>query len=607
MVDPAIHHAHRRGMYEAAARKNKQTGITMPAHSPFNVRDKVYQGNNDEQVDADFERFRLQVAKLKALAGRASEADAREITSRIAQLSRTFRIQHGIGIAKSPVEQALEVDKTFRTRPHLDYLSSRITSAVRDVENGIDRFLVVSMPPRSGKTHLTSYFTPLWMLRRHPEWNIISASYDNSLTTQWARSIRRLIEEKPGLGIALQRDGGAGGQWSTVEGGGLHATSVGGTMTGLGARVVIIDDPIKNFADAHSPAHRERLWNWWTSVVLTRLEPPSLVIVVATRWHEDDMIGRLLSADHAGDPEEWEDISIPAVAEDTDVLDREPGEPLYSPLVSEETQDEAKQRWDKIKTQVGSYTFASMYQQRPAPPQGSIFDASWWRYWTTDPSLATEDGRVIYIEPDKLPGAVWIDSWDATFGAKESAQGSYVVGQRWMRHRANCYLIAQKRGRWSFTQTVKQMMQWSNYDPAFPALSPYGDRVHTRLIEKKANGAAIIDTLRNDVSGLKPINPTESKDARARAVTAGIESGNVFLPYHGEPGNEWVKDLLVELRNFPHGDNDDQVDSLTQALNHLRTSTGGNVARPNANINPNRVDALKSQPSRLGNLSQRIK
>lgn len=789
-------------------------------------------------------QFARKVAELREMAQRAeSEQEMREIISRIAQIARVYRIQHGIGLPMNPVEQAQELFSGYSNRPHIAHLSERITNAVRDVERGQNRLMAVSMPPRAGKSTLISYYSPLWMLRRHPEWRIIMTSYDGGLTTGWARDIRNIIEDKPELGIALKRDGGAGGRWSTIEGGGMYATSTNGSITGRGARVFIIDDPVKDFVEAHSDVKRKAVWNWWLSVALTRLEPPYLVLVVMcmtgdtpvlrpdgtetplrdirpgdeiatftddgevttsvvsnwasqgvddtfavhlasgrvvranarhpfwvidangegswvrlgslqegmkvrcltaltegsnarqttatsprsaracacpttperamprdtahprpamrvggrfgskgdtasrlrtmidyslsrmngvlfaggtsarlpslltgrkssaltttttlepcedcsattatssllaatrprsfggplstslvstdeiisivpsgreevfdievvgthrfiangldvsnTRWHEDDFVGRLLSSDYEGDPRSWEVISLPAIAEREDALGREEGEPLLSPLV-EEGPEQALERWDEVKRSVGNYTWSAMYQQRPAPAKGAIFDAGWWRYWSWDPEKATEDGRVVHVDPGMLPNARWLDSWDTSF--KGATDSDWVVGQRWVRSGANRYLVAQLRGRWSFTQTLERMQEWALTDDSIK--SPYGRHVHERFIESTANGPAIMDVLHDHISGLKPVNPRTSKEARARAITPEVESGNVYLPHPSDPGNEWVADLLNELRNFPHDSNDDQVDALTQALNQLRDVGKGQVTVP---------------------------
>lgn len=514
---------------------------------------------------------------LRELSGEVqSDEEARELSSKIAQVSRRLRIEKGMGIAPSPLVQAQEIDPSYVVRPHLAYLSSRLVNAVRDMERGKNRQLIVSMPPRSGKSTMTSQYFPLWLMRRHPEWEYVMVSYSESLAMGWAKNLRYMIEDKPDLGVALKKDAGAQGRWDTVEGGSMFVTGTGGPLTGRGARVLIIDDPIADFTAAHSLRIRESLWNWWLSVAQTRLEAPYLVLVTMTRWHEDDFAGRLLSEEYEGDPREWENIRLPAVAEHDDALGRPLDAPLLSPIIKESV-TEASERWERTKVGVGSYTFASMYQQRPAPQKGAIFDVGWWKYWTKDATKATDDGRIVYLDPGELGGSRWLDSWDCAFKGGESSS-SYVVGQRWVRHKANRYLIAQQRGRWSFTETIKKMKQWARNDDHF--VSPYGEMVHERVIEDKANGAAILDTLREEISGMKPVSPGNSKEARARAVTPEIESGNVFLPHPTDPGNEWVTELLSELRNFPHDMYDDQVDSMTQALSALRTAGSGSVTVP---------------------------
>jgi len=512
----------------------------------------------------------------------------------------------------NPLDQALALDEGFRVRPHLSYLSDRLVAAVNDVEEGRSRRLIVEMPPRSGKTTLATLVAPAWMLRRHPNWPIAITSHDGQLATTWGRQIRRWVEGGRLEPVQVARDAGAASSWETVQGGKVLAISIRESFTGRGAKVLIIDDPHKDFIDAHSAILRQSLWDWWLSVAQTRLEPPYLIVVVMTRWHEDDFVGRLLSEEHEGDPTEWERIRLPALsassASDPDLLGREPGEPLLSPLL-DETTEQALDRWADIKANVGTYTFSAMYQQRPAPAKGVIFDTGWWQYWTTDPTKVTEDGRVVHIDPMRdLSGARWVDSWDASF--KGTASSDWVVGQRWCRLGPDRFLIAQQRGRWSFTQTIAAMRVWSNQ--LDPMHSPCGHLVHQRLIEDKANGPAIIDTLRRELSGLKAINPKTSKEARARSITPEVESGHVYLPHPTDPGNEWVTDLLSELRNFPHDAADDQVDALTQALTELREGSGsitvpGRLALVSGGRNDSgqpAVSASLSGPGRMAALAR---
>lgn len=479
---------------------------------------------------------------------------------------------------KSPLDEAQFLDPAYAERAHLRYLSDRLTKAVQDVENGKSRKLVVSMPPRLGKSQLTSVYLPSWILHRHADWKIGLISHSPHLATSWGRQVRRIIEERgKEMGLSIAKDAGAVSDWQTTKGGHVIARSAPGqSVTGLGFKVLLVDDPVKDYAAAHSATDRDALWDWWKANAITRLEPPSLVVVIATRWHEDDMIGRLLSKDYEGNPDDWEEIRFPAIAEDHDVLGRVPGEALLSPIV-EETQEEALERWSEIRSSVGSYSWAALYQQRPAPAQGAIFNRDWWRYWTTDPDKVMDDGTVVLLDPEKAAKGQWLDSWDMTF--KGTEKSDYVVGQRWVRIEANRFLIAQQRGRWTFTQTLERLKEWAKVDDQ--DLSPFGQFVHQRLIEEAANGSAIIDTLKDKISGLKPIKANVGKEARARAVSPEIESGNVYLPLPSDPGNEWVQPLLDELRNFPHDVHDDQVDALTQALSGLRMPGRGKVTNPN--------------------------
>jgi predicted phage terminase large subunit-like protein len=445
------------------------------------------------------------------------------------------------------------------------------------VEQGVSRYMVVSMPPRSGKSHLGSVYLPTWVLSQHPDWPIGLISHDPSLAVNWGRDVRALVEENASaLGITLASDAGAAAEWKTTEKGGVLSRSIGQSITGRGFKVLIVDDAVKDFADAHSAAKRKALWDWWTANASTRQNGPWLVLFIGTRWHEDDVLGRLLNPEFEGDTERWEVIRFPALAEEHDVLGREPGQPLLSPLM-EETEPEALERWAAVKRSVGSYNWNALYQQRPSSPKGAIFDLDWWRFWTMNPANISRgedgepDGRVVLL-PD-LTTARWLDSWDMAFKATDASD--YVVGQRWAQVGVMKFLIYQDRKRRTFSSTVSTMRVWTEH-----GVTPYAQFVYERLVEDKANGTAVIDTLKEEISGLIAVNPTESKEARARAVTPDVEARNVLLPYPADPGNEWVPDLLSELRDFPSGAHDDQVDALTQALSRMRTPQQSSISVP---------------------------
>lgn len=494
----------------------------------------------------------------------------------------------------SVLEQAQELDPGYLIRPHLQYLSDVFDDAIDRVEAGEDVKILVAMPPRHGKTELTSVYLPLYLLRRNHKTKIGIVSHSPNLAAAWGRRVRRMVERHGAtLGLSIAADAGAVSEWETVEGGGVMSRSIGQALAGVGFNVLIIDDPTRDFAAAHSEAARQAVWDWYRVNAITRLEPPSLVIVVQTRWHEDDLSGRLLNPEMEGaTPEEWETVILPAIADhnpekgETDPLGREVGEPLLSPLVKDDTPAKALERLQGLMRSVGSYAAAALYQQRPAPAAGAIFNSSWWRFWTVDPERATPDGKVRYFDPKLLASARIIDSWDMTFKATQTSD--YVVGQRWAIVGANRILLAQWRERASFTRTLKQMVTWLK--PG--ADSPYAGQVHERLVEDKANGSAIINTLQDKIAGLIAISPKESKEARARAVTPDIEAGNVYLPLEAEA--EWVRAFIDEARSFPSGKNDDQVDAMTQLLARVRQPGRAAIVSPNS---PNRGKATPRNPA----------
>lgn len=466
----------------------------------------------------------------------------------------------------SPVGLAQVIDPMYKVRSHLSHLDATLVSAVRRVEAGESVFLRVSEPPRSGKSMLCSQFMPLWVLRRNPNWKVGLVSYSDSLASSWGRQIRRFVEdERLGLGVEVARDAGAVKDWETVQGGGVTARSIGMGLTGRGFQVLIIDDPVKDYADAHSHTRRAALREWWKTTARTRLEPPSLVLVIGTRWHEDDFVGWVSGA---GDP--FETVEFPAIATEDDALGRKPGDPLYSPLL-EETREEALERWETTKEAVGPSAWSALYQQSPLPAEGQVFEPGWWRFWTTNPDNV--DDTTILWEPTER--GTWLDSWDLTLTEGDAAD--YTVGQRWVRdEKDKRFLVAQIRGRWAFMSTLTRMREWARPESA----GGTGRWVHRRLVERAANGAAIVDTLKEELSGVKAVIPRSSKEVRARAITPEVASGHVYLPHPRDPGNEWVLGLLEELGSFPSGAHDDQVDALTQALGHLREMGSGSVTVP---------------------------
>lgn len=275
-----------------------------------------------------------------------------------------------------------------------------------------------------------------------------------------------------------------------------------------------------------------------------------------TRWHEDDLIGRLL----ARSPRKWIRLRLPAIAEDEqDLLNREIGEPLCPELGFDK-------QWAKDKkAEVGSRTWASLFQQRPAPAGGSIFKREWIRYYVRTEEQKREWGLsdnaiVLPTHFDKVA-----QSWDCTF--KDSSTSDFVAGGVWSRKKAQYFLLDVDHRRMGFADTMK----------AIRAMSDKWPQARSKYVEDKANGSAIIEMLKDEISGITPVNPDGGKEARAHAVSPLFEAGNVYLPHPNMC--PWVEDVIEELVSFPNAAHDDLVDMTTQALNQLYTNNSNPLER----------------------------
>lgn len=442
-------------------------------------------------------------------------------------------------LARRSLEEFLQYESygTWKTAKHLKMLCSKLEA----VERGEIKRLMVFMPPRHGKSETSTKKFPAYFLGKHPDKEVIISSYSADLAYDFSRIARNTLKEWGAKlwGVEVSKDSGAVGRWG-IEGtrGGLTAAGVGGPITGRGAHVAIIDDPFKNWQDAASKVIRDNVWDWYRSTLRTRLAPNGAVILVMTRWHESDLAGLLLEEAKNGTGEQWEVISLPAVAEENDVLGRKEGEVLWPERFP-------PQEYDNIKKAVGSRLWISLYQQRPSPDEGQIFRRNWWKFYKQAPSSFEEI----------------IQSWDCTF--KETNTSDFVVGQVWGRIGADRYLLDQTRARMDFPATITAIRSMSSKWP----------QANSILVEDKANGPAVIAMLQRELSGIIPVNPEGGKIVRAQAVSPQIEAGNVFIP---DPSiANWIHDYMEEFAAFPNGAHDDMVDSTTQALNRLMQNVNG--------------------------------
>uniref|UniRef100_A0A6M3IGE3 Putative terminase n=1 Tax=viral metagenome TaxID=1070528 RepID=A0A6M3IGE3_9ZZZZ len=443
----------------------------------------------------------------------------------------------------SPCTTALHLSGgRWQTAPHLELVSRKV-AAMRDRPIR----LIVNEPPRHGKSEQLSHWTPVWFLANWPDRPIILASYEAGFAASWGRRVRNTIEEHAeALGIAVAADSSAASEWQVAgHAGGMVTAGVGGPITGRGASLLIIDDPVKNAAEAASPVYREKAKEWWRSTAFPRLEPGASVVLIQTRWHEDDLAGYLLKTE----PERWDLVSLPAIAGPGDMLGRPEGEALW-PV-----------RYDlpalaTIRETVGPFWWAAEYQQRPQPLGGGIFHGDWWQYH----ELITLDGQLqIVVNGQRQPLQRVVQSWDTAFKSGQQADRSVCVtiGQ----HATGYAILDCAVGRWEYPDLERQ------------AVSLYGRwRPRCVVVEDAASGQSLTQSLRRNTRlPVVPVKPEGDKVQRANTVTGAVEAGRVSLPAQAP----WLADFLGELGAFPTAEHDDIVDAFVHGLRYLITAAAG--------------------------------
>jgi predicted phage terminase large subunit-like protein len=436
-------------------------------------------------------------------------------------------------LARKKLSQFLMYDSDNRWLPakHLLLLCEKLEA----VERGELLRLMVFTHPRAGKSEVISKKFPAWYFGKHPDNEIIMTSYAADLALDHSRIARDTFKEHGQRlwGLSLSKDSGSAERWTIAKHrGGLSAAGVGGAQTGRGAHVALIDDPVKNAEEAESLVIRDKVWEWYRTTLRTRLAPGGAIILVMTRWHENDLAGRLVEEMKSGG-EQWEIVNLPAQAEENDVLGRQPGEWLWPERYPPE-------EYEAIKIAVGSRHWNSLYQQRPSPEEGGMIKRHWWKFYT---ELPKQFDRIL-------------QSWDMTF--KDSDGSDYVSGQVWGNVGASIYMIPDREyGRMDFTSTLEAFLRLTNRNP----------KATIKLVEDKANGPAVISMLRLKTGGIIAINPKGSKIARVSAVSPLIEAGNVYLP--APSICPWVNDFIEECSSFPNGVHDDQIDAASQALSRF--------------------------------------
>lgn len=427
--------------------------------------------------------------------------------------------------------------KNFQSPPHLLLLDSALSALTFGGDES--RYLIVSMPPRHGKTLNTSRLFAAWFLGVYPSTRIILASYGADLAKRNSRAIRNLIQSEafqrhfPGVTLAKANEGARQvASWDIATyGGGVDAVGVGGGITGKGANLIIVDDPIKSRSEAESAVWREKVWSWFNDDLMTRREPQAAVIVVMTRWHQDDLVGRLIREQgllEAGG--RWRYIRLPAIAEADDPLGREQGKALWEscfPL----------RELRKTESMMGAYAFAGLYQQNPVPSQGGLFKRDQFAWLDDAPSDIVRRVRF----------------WDLALSAKTHAD--YTVGvligktadQRFI-------LLDVQRFRADWGELVPKLTDVIAGDDIEVVQHVEAAFHHTQAIRDLAAQPALSNR------AIFPSKPKGDKWTRALPFAAQAAAGNVYVLRRA-----WTDAFIEELCSFPYGAHDDQVDSAAGA------------------------------------------
>jgi predicted phage terminase large subunit-like protein len=469
-----------------------------------------------------------------------------------------------------------------------------ICDHLQAVSEGRIRDLIINVPPGHAKSLLTAVFWPAWVWIDRPETRWLFSSHREPLAIRDSVKCRRLIEspwyqERWGRQYQLSGDQNQKNRFENTRTG-YRVVVPMSAGTGERGDYVVVDDP-HTVDQAESESERHSAIEWWNGSMATRLNDlgSGHKVVIQQRLHEADLTGDLLQKGG------YELLCLPAEFEPerkcvTSIgwIDprQQAGELLWPERV-------AQADLDNLKKTLGSYRYAGQYQQRPSPPEGGVFKRFWWRYWRPAhldlPPIQVRmpDGKTAIIAAVPVPATfnTQIQSWDMAF--KDSATSDYVVGQLWGALQADRFLLDQIRDRMDMPRTKEAVRDLSRRWP----------KAEAKLVEDKANGPAVIQELQHDIGGLIEVNPEGGKVARANAVAAQVEAGNIYLPHPLIA--PWVEAFIEEAATFPCGRNDDQVDAMTQALNRLRASgVGFSVRESQITVNP--FEVPESWPRAFG-------
>jgi predicted phage terminase large subunit-like protein len=417
-----------------------------------------------------------------------------------------------------------------------------ISNKFNRLQSGDLKRLIINMPPRHTKSEFASYFLPAWMIGNNPKLKIIQATHTAELAVRFGRKTKNLIDSEEYAKIfntKLQEDSKAAGRWETNQGGEYFAVGVQGAVTGRGADLLIIDDPHSE-QDVYSNTAFDKAYEWYTSGPRQRLQPGGRIVLVMTRWSTKDLTAQLLKSQMAEErADQWEVVEFPAILPS--------GKPVWP------------EYWKledllAVKASAGIPKWNAQYMQDPTAEEGAIIKREWWRDWT--------DEQIPILEHV-------IQSYDTAFMKKETADFSAITTWGVFRENEagpqNLILLDSHKERYEFPELRREAYrQYKYWNP------------DTVLIESKASGLPLTYELRQ--MGIPVVNYTPSKGndkhSRVNSVAPLFESGMIWAP----KSKQFAQEMIEECAAFPYGDNDDLVDSMTQAL--MRFRQGGLISHP---------------------------
>ena len=395
--------------------------------------------------------------------------------------------------------------------------------------------ITISVPPRHGKSEFISKWLPTWFLCNWPDQRVVLTSYEATFASSWGRKSRDMVRDfGPQFDTGVSDVSGSASYWETLQGGGMVTAGAGGPITGKGMNLGLIDDPHKNWKEAQSLIICKAIQDWYDSTFYTRLEPNGSIIILHTRWTENDLIGYIM---REKTDENWIHIRLPAVAEINDMMGRAIGEALCPERYNE-------RKLKRIKTAVGSKVWAGLYQQRPAAEEGNVWKREHIRYYRQMPI-------VNFV----------LQSWDT--GYKKTEEAAYTVCQTWGLGPFGMILMDQWREKVEFPELERQVLtQYNKYRP------------QAILIEDKASGQSLIQTYqRNSNLPVIPVPVEANKIIRAVTSTPMFESGRIWIPEES-PEFPWVGDMVNSWATFPNGLYADETDAASQAIAYVQTLAG---------------------------------